>query len=101
MTSLPLAQQRLRDRNLLFLTTPMLWPTWPFLPLVRRLPGQDEPECGVLYDARGASGTYGYSASVFRANVFLLPRNEAQILALPHYTYDTVEEILAAGWTVD
>ena len=56
---------RERGRNLLFLTTPALWPTWPFLPLMRRRPGAEE--CGLLYDALHRSGTAGYAATVFLA----------------------------------
>jgi hypothetical protein len=66
----------------------------------RRITGTEE-ECGVLYDARGRSGKLGYSASVFLENIFLLPSTEAEILNLPHETYDTVEEVFEAGWTVD
>jgi hypothetical protein len=91
-----------RPRDLLFFTTPALWPRWPFLPLVRRRASQpDDPELGVLYDAAGSSGTYGYSSTVFLANVFCLPAAEARLLALPRYVYDTPEEMAEAGWTVD
>jgi hypothetical protein len=31
----------------------------------------------------------------------LLPRTEEQFLALPRETFDTPEEIAAAGWRVD
>jgi hypothetical protein len=54
----------LRLRNLYFMRNPSLWREWPFLPVMRRRPGAEE-ECGVLYDARGKSGTLGYSATVF------------------------------------
>jgi hypothetical protein len=57
---------RERGRNLLFLTTPALWPVWPFLPLMRRRPGCAE-ECGLLYDALHRSGAAGFSATVILA----------------------------------
>jgi hypothetical protein len=90
----------LRLRNLFFMRDPRLWEVWPFLPVMRRRPGVEE-ECGVLYDAKGKSGTLGYSCTVFLENLFLLPRTEAEILKLPHETYDTPEEVFDAGWTVD
>jgi hypothetical protein len=87
-------------RDLLYLRTPRLWPTWPYLALMRRRPGQEE-EYGVLYDFRGTSGRTGFSATVFLSNLFLMPRNEEQMLALPHETFDNADEIVAAHWHVD
>jgi hypothetical protein len=46
------------------------------------------------------SGVYGYSATVFRANVFCLPAHDA-LLTLPREVFDTAEEVYAAGWRVD
>jgi hypothetical protein len=90
----------LRLRNLYFMRNPSLWGEWPFLPVMRPRPGVED-ECGVLYDARGRSGKLGYSCTVFLENLFLLPPTEAEILQLPHETYDTPEELFDAGWTVD
>jgi len=87
-------------RDLLFLRTPALWPTWPFLPLMRRRPGQEE-EYGVLYDFAGTSGRTGFGATVFFSNLFLMPVNEEQMLALPREVFDNAEEIVANGWHVD
>jgi hypothetical protein len=87
-------------RDLLFLRTPALWPTWPFLPLMRRRPGQEE-EYGVVYDFQGTSGRTGFSSTVFLSNLFLMPVNEDEMLALPHETFDNAEEIVAAHWHVD
>jgi hypothetical protein len=83
-----------------FLAGPDRWPAWPFLPLVRRRPGQAD-ECGLLYDARGAAGLTGLSATVFRANLFELPPTLTAFLALPRETHDTPEEVYDAGWRVD
>ena len=33
---------RSRERTVLFLATPALWPAWPFLPVVRRSRGREE-----------------------------------------------------------
>jgi hypothetical protein len=55
----------------------------------------------VLYDASGASGRFEYSATVFLANLFLLPPTEAELLVLPRCVYDTAEEMAQAGWTID
>jgi hypothetical protein len=89
-----------RARTLHFLGRRELWPHWPFLPVVRRRPGQDE-ELGVVFDALGACGLAGYSSTVFAVNLFLLPPALDQFLALPHETFDTAEELFDAGWTVD
>jgi hypothetical protein len=90
----------LRLRNLTFFRDPQLWPQWPFLPVMRRRPGVEE-EYGVLYDACGSSGKFGYACTIFLANYFLLPSTEEEFLALPRETYDTPEEVADAGWTVD
>ena len=68
--------------------------------MVRRKPG-GELECGVLYDCWSVAGRAGLSATVFLTNLFLLPRTEEQFLALPKETFDTPEEVAAAGWRVD
>jgi hypothetical protein len=88
-------------RDLLFFHTPALWPQRPFLPLVRRSKDGGEQELGLLFDARGMSGTYGYSATVFLANLLEIPSNEAEFLALPKIVYDTPEELADDGWQVD
>jgi len=94
-------QSLARLRDLVWFRTPHLWWAWPFLPLVRPLPDGAGPQCGVLYDARNASGQYGYSATVFLANLFLLPRTLEELLALPREVYDTPEEVYDAGWRID
>jgi hypothetical protein len=87
-------------RDLLFFRHPQLWKTWPFLPVVRHK--QDgEVECGVLYDCWTVARRGGFSATVFLTNLFLMPRTEEAFLALPKETFDTPEEIAAAGWRVD
>ena len=90
---------RARDLTVLFLSTPALWPHWPFLPVVRRRPGRAE-ELGVVFDARAARLT-GHSATVYFTNLFLLPPDLPTFLALPHETFDGADELTAAGWLVD
>lgn len=87
-----------RDR--LFIETPPLWPTWPFLPVVRVTPG-GEIECGLLYDCWSLARRPGFSATVFLCNIFMLPKKEDDFLALPKCVYDTTGELLAGGWRVD
>ena len=58
-------------RHLLFVTTPALWPVWPCLPLVRRTEGREE--LGLRFDARGACGLCGHTATVFLCNLYALP----------------------------
>jgi hypothetical protein len=96
--STPLAAAR--DRNLLFFRGPRRWPCWPFLPLVRRRPGREE-ELGLLFDALGAAGLFGYSATVFLSNLFLMPAKLEEFLALPREPFDTPDEVADAGWSVD
>jgi hypothetical protein len=86
-------------RHLLFVTTPALWPAWPFLPVVRHARGVTD--LGLVFDARGACGLTGYSATVFACNLFALPPTLDQFLALPKEVFDGGEELLADGWRVD
>ena len=95
-----LTPQQQRQRDLVTFRDPQLWCRWPFLPLIRPRPGAD-PELGVLFDARGYANVFGYSATVFLANLGLLPDSVAELLALPKLVYDLPEEIADAGWTVD
>jgi hypothetical protein len=96
----PAQQSQSAQRDLLILSSPKQWTTWPYLCLVRRKE-DGEADCGVLYDAFHVSGRTGYSSTVFLENFFLLPGTEEQLLALPHESYDTHEELIAAGWRVD
>lgn len=89
-----------QSRDLFYLSRPQQWPQWPYLPVVRRRPGQPE-EYGVVADLFHALHLPGYSATVFLTNLFLLPPTLEQFLALPRECYDTAEELARAGWTVD
>lgn len=89
---------QIRDRTMLFLSSPALWPAWPFLPVVRRTKGHDE--LGVVFDSRSA-GLTGYSSKVYLTNMFLLPARWEEFLALPHETFDSADELVLAGWQVD
>jgi hypothetical protein len=90
----------LRARNLQMFTCPDLWPAWPFLPLVKRLPGQPAGY-GVLFDVMGSHGLPGYFATVFLTNMFLMPRQLDEFLALPKEVFDTCDELADTGWCVD
>ncbi len=90
---------RIRDRTVRMLATPALWPTWPFLPVVRRRAGCQE--LGVVFDARGACGLTGHSATVYRTNLFALPSKLSDFLALPREVFDSGEELADAVWQVD
>ena len=68
-------------RHLLFVSTPALWPAYPFLPVVRRTGGREE--LGVVADLLGLYRLTGYSSTVFFCNVFDLPRALDAFLALP------------------
>jgi len=90
---------RTRERRVLFVTTPALWPAWPFLPVVRRTGGREE--LGVVFDARGVCDLTGYSATVFLTYLFYLPPDLHEFLDLPKETFDGAEELVGAGWCVD
>jgi len=100
MKTLSPADEQTRQRNLLFFTTPNLWPYWPFLPLVRRKPHQEE-ECGLLFDAITLHDLPGYSATVWLCVLFLIPPTLDDFLNLPKETFDLPEEVFEAGWRVD
>jgi hypothetical protein len=87
-------------RDLFFLTHPEHWPTWPFLPVVRRHT-DGTMDYGVLYDALHTTGLTGYSSTVLLCNFFLRPETEAELLALPKEVFDEPEEMAQAGWRVD
>src|SRR5437870_674646 len=91
--------QRLRDLRVF--RDPTLWCCWPFLPVVRPMKDGAEQQLGVLYDAVATCGRYGFSATVFLTNLFVLPRTEERFFALPKLVYDTADELANAGWTVD
>jgi len=87
-------------RDLFFFANSENWPTWPFLPVVRRN-ADGTMDYGVLYDALHVSGSTGYSSTVLLTNFFLMPETEAELLALPKEVFDTPEEMAEAGWRVD
>jgi hypothetical protein len=88
-------------RDLYMFAHPEHWPLYPFLPLRRDSDDGKDFELGLLYDAVGVSGTYGYRCTVFLTNVLDLPPTEAEILALPRFVYDTLDEIASDRWYVD
>jgi hypothetical protein len=100
MNATAIPSPTVRARNMLFFAQPDLWPSWPFLPLVKRL--ADQPElCGVLFDAMGCAQLPGYSSTVFMTNLFLMPRQIDEFLGLAKEMFDTREELADAGWCVD
>lgn len=68
--------------------------------MVRRRPGCEE-ELGVVFDSLNAGGPPGLSSAVLLSNLYLLPRRLEQLLELPREVFDTPEEMVAAGWSVD
>lgn len=97
VTTKPTTPSPMRDVHLM--ASPALWPTWPFLPVVRRSHG--EQELGLLFDASAIPGLTGYRCTVWMANLFLLPRGLDAFLSLPKEVFDTFEEVAEAGWRVD
>ena len=101
MATSPAAGRRATARDLHYFAHPRLWPLYPFLPLTRRVGDSGDRQCGLMYDARGVSGRYGYGSTVFLVNLFCLPRTEAELLGRPRCVYDSFEELADAGWAVD
>lgn len=93
--------RRATMRDLIVLSTPSSWSLYPFLPVIRRAAVGDVQQLGVLYDAVGVSGRYGFTATVFLTNIFDLPKTEAELFTLPKIVYDTFDELVADGWVVD
>src|ERR1700722_18442754 len=87
-----------RQRCFHFFQNPSLWPTHPFLPVVRRTTGNEE--LGILFDARSVD-LHGYDCTVFVTNLFEVPPTVSDLLALPRQVYNTWDEVLAAGWNID
>ena len=90
-----------RSRQLGIMSSPALWPTWPFLPVVRRKDGEEDVECGLMSVLPNLEGMTGFSATVFIENLFTLPPTLDEFMALPREVYDTVEEVYQSGWRVD
>lgn len=88
------------QRDLHHMASPLHWTVWPFLPLVRRRP-DGETDYGVLFDAERVCNLSGLKCTVYKTNLFLLPGRLDDFLLLPHETFDTFEEVVAAGWRVD
>lgn len=88
------------ERDLLFFTTPELWPLHPFLPIVRYKPA-GEMDYGVLYHRRDESRNGDKATTVYLTNLFTLPTTEAELLASPNETFDSIQAMAQAGWVVD
>jgi hypothetical protein len=98
MPPTPNAAREERQRNLLYLSTPSLWPVYPFLPVIRCAGGI---RFGLLCDVKGVYGLYGFGSTVFLTNLHRLPQTLPEFLALPKCVFDSSEEVYDAGWRVD
>jgi hypothetical protein len=94
-------RRRATERDFHYFKRPALWQLRPFLPVTRRAEGNDEVECGLMFDAVGAVGAHGYDCTVFLCNFFELPDTDAEFLALPRLSYDTLDELADDGWAID
>ena len=93
--------RRATARDMHFFLNPNLWRCYPFLPVTRQAIDDPDKQLGVLFDARGLAGIYGYSSTVFLTNLFSMPRTTPRFLALPKYVYDSFDELASDGWIVD
>jgi len=94
-------QRQAAAKDLFYFAHPEHWPLRPFLPLRRARDDSQDNELGLLYDAAGTSGTYGFGCTVFLVNLLDLPPTEPEFLALPRLVYDTFDELADDGWVVD
>jgi hypothetical protein len=101
MTSTGAYRRRAGPKDMAYFQSPHLWQLYPFLPLIRRVSDDQEPELGILYDARGATGTFGYACTVFLVCLYGIPATEADLFRLPKCVYDSFDELADAGWVVD
>ena len=90
----------LHQRNLRFLAAPDLWPNWPYLPLMRRCPGQEE-EFGVLFDVMKVFEVAGYTSTVFISEHLLHARRTRSDARTAQRSFRHPRKIFAAGWRVD
>lgn len=97
MTTTTTDRQR-RANDMLMFMNPCLWPYYPFLAVRRQTDHYGSVERGVLYDARGFTGTYGHSCTVFRP--LTVPCSQVDLLAGPRDVFDSFDELTNAGWTV-
>ena len=88
------------ERDLLYFMTPQLWPLHPFLPIVRYKTG-GEMNYGVVYNRDDDSRNGDSATTVYLTNLFNLPTTEAELFALPHETFDSIQAMAQAGWVVD
>lgn len=88
-----------RRRDLSIITNHAAWPNYPLLPLVNY--HHKHFSCGVMFDCLGMLGKPGFSSTVFLANIFDLPDDPSKLFKLKRLVFDTPEELLDAGWTVD
>jgi hypothetical protein len=79
---------------------PARWPVYPFLPVIR-VGADGLDDLGAMFDAFGFAGWTGFSATVFLGPVHDLPDAPAGLRALRREVFDTVDEVLDAGWRVE
>jgi hypothetical protein len=96
-----LSQLWYRRRHLALIGNPERWPCYPFLPMRRVVEAATEHDLGVLYDLWGLRRIPGFSATVFRVNLLMLPATEEGWLEVPREVFDTFDELFEAGWRVD
>jgi len=76
-----------------FIENPDIWGCWPVCPVKRYRNKPDDPELGVILAVEGMENV------VLLTNMFLLTKNVAY--DGPQIKYDSLDDLLAAGWEVD
>jgi hypothetical protein len=80
-----------------FIRNPDLWPVWPRLPVKRYAPGSHHAEMGVVLDESGGlDGPLPEPVRVYLGNLY-----DDAIQHREYLRYETVDDMLGAGWEVD
>jgi hypothetical protein len=96
-------QIRAEKDNIAFLSNCGMWPTWPACPVKNhRLSQESMPICGLVFDNNPLSvgGRVKCTPTVFILNMFRGWTKE-EYDNCKKFKYDTIEEMVAAGWQVD
>lgn len=87
-----------REESLRIMQTPPGWFMWPVLPVKRRKPDGGWPDLGIMIDVDE------HRHKVFRVGLYSLKKNvplEEQLHGIEVDRYESLEEVIEAGWVVD
>lgn len=80
---------------------PGMWVHFPFLPMRKgNLTDIDNMELGVIHSVGTALKT-DLKPIVIKSNMLMLPRSLGELKQLDSIDFDSVDEMMEAGWRVD